>query len=187
MKKQDLAVSALLVFALWETALAFSFLTGIGSNSGLNWEGVEAASSGSLQIAASLLWIGSVPLATFSWIVLGVTFFRKGVSQRWRELGFDKDVFELMVKTRGAWSRLNLLNHLNEPRHRAELAALTGLDWREVDREVELLEHFGLIRLHAHAGAVKIYTLSEQGRVVLELVKELEMRRKMVRPVGRKR
>jgi len=82
----------------------------------------------------------------------------------------------LMINMRGAKSRLTLLNHLDKPRQRAELSKLSGLDWKEVDREVDLLQRFGLITLYAESGSVKLYKLSEQGRLMLKLVTELRER-----------
>jgi len=98
------------------------------------------------------------------------------MSRRWRKLGFDKEVFHLMINMRGAKSRLTLLNYLGEPRQRAELSKLSGLDWKEVDREIDLLQRFGLITLYAQSGSVKLYKLSEQGKLMLELITELRER-----------
>jgi len=75
---------------------------------------------------------------------------------------------------KGARSRLTLLANLNEPRHKTELSTLNGLDWKEVDREITLLEHFGLISVYAQSGSVKMNKVSEQGKLLLKLVSELE-------------
>ena len=69
-----------------------------------------------------------------------------------------------------------LLNYLGEPRQRAELSKLSGLDWKEVDREIDLLQRFGLITLYAQSGSMKLYKLSEQGKVMLKLIMELRER-----------
>jgi predicted transcriptional regulator len=79
-----------------------------------------------------------------------------------------------MVMMKGAQSRLTLLANLNEPRHKTELSTLTGLDWKEVDREIKLLERFGLISLYAQSGSVKMYKLSEQGKLLLKLISKLK-------------
>jgi DNA-binding transcriptional ArsR family regulator len=115
-------------------------------------------------------------LSISSWAIFCVTFFIRGISRRWRRLGFDKEVFQLMVNMRGARSRLTLLNYLDEPRQRAELSKLSGLDWKEVDREIDLLQHFGLTTVYAQSGSVKLYKLSEQGRLMLRLLMELRER-----------
>jgi DNA-binding transcriptional ArsR family regulator len=111
-----------------------------------------------------------------SWAIFCVTFFRKGISRKWKELGFDKEVFHLMINMRGGKSRQMLLNYLGEPRQRAELSRLSGLDWKEVDREIDLLQRFGLITLYAQSGSMKLYKLSEQGKLMLKLIMELRER-----------
>jgi len=169
----------LFVFTSFETILAFDYIfllaTGRSSTSS-GWGTYQGLEPTGLQNSLLFLWGNSLPLSASGWFVLGVTFFRRGISRKWREMGFDRDVFELMVKTRGAWSRLRLLRYLNEPRHKAELSTLSGLDWKEVDRELGLLQRFGLTTLHAHSGSVKIYKLSEQGKLILNLVEGLEAR-----------
>jgi DNA-binding transcriptional ArsR family regulator len=120
------------------------------------------------------LWRNSIPLAVSSWAIFGVTFYRQGISRKWKRQGFDRDVFRLMVRMRGASARLRLLNFVQEPKHKSELSRLAGLDWKEVDRELGLLERFGLISLHAQSGSVKMYKLSEQGKSLLMLMLELK-------------
>ena len=179
MRKQAVALLFLLSFACVETVLAFDYVIFLETgNSPVNsgWGTIHGQNFVSdLQIAAGLgLWRNSFPLAATSWAVLCITFFRGGISRKWRSLGFDKDVFSLMVMMKGAQSRLTLLANLNEPRHKTELSTLTGLDWKEVDREIKLLERFGLISLYAQSGSVKMYKLSEQGKLLLKLISKLK-------------
>lgn len=130
-------------------------------------------SNDSHDLVKNVLWRNSAPLTASSWAILALTFFRQGISRKWRSLGFDHDVFRLMVTMRGASSRLKLLGYLNEPRHKAELSTLAQLDWKEVDRDLRRLQRFGLVSLHAQSGTVKIYKLSEQGKILLKLILEL--------------
>jgi predicted transcriptional regulator len=88
--------------------------------------------------------------------------------------GFNRDVYKLMVRMRGSESRLALLRSLQTPRHRNDLSDATGLDWKEVDRELRILENYGLAKLYAQSGAVKLYEVTEQGRVLLRLIGELK-------------
>jgi predicted transcriptional regulator len=178
-RKQGIALLFLLPFACVETVLACDYIlvseTG-NSPSFSAWapsHGQNFATD--LQISAELiLWRNSFPLAATSWAVLCITFFRGGISRKWRSLGFDKDVFSLMVVMKGAQSRVSLLANLNEPRHKTELTRLAGLDWKEVDREIKLLERLGLISLYAQSGSVKMYKLSEHGKLLLKLISELK-------------
>lgn len=177
-RKQVAALLIILSFACVETVLAVDYALFLETgNSPVNsgWGPTQVQNSGSgLQIAAQLIfWRNSFPLAATSWAVFCITFFRRGVSRKWRSLGFDRDVFRLMVTMKGARSRLTLLNYLNEPRHKSELSMLAGLDWKEVDRELNLLARFGLISLQVQSGSMKIFKLSQQGKLLLELVAEL--------------
>lgn len=183
MRKQSAAVLILLAFACLETFLAFDYAVFVKTgnspaNSALGLGQLQTSSS-SQNAVQTIFWRNSLPLAASSWTVLCVTFFRQGISRRWRSLGFDRDVFRLMVTMKGARSRLTLLNYLSEPRHKSELSTLTGLDWKEVDRELTVLLRFGLISLHIQSGSVKIYKLSEQGRLLLKLVEEVSGTRTM--------
>jgi len=183
-RRQAAAVLALLVFACLETVLAADYsvfvITGRSlASSTLGLQRLGLQTSGTSDIVQAVFWKNSYSLAAVSWAVLGISFFRQGISRRWRSLGFDRNVFQLMVTMRGAQSRLALLNYLSEPKHKTELSKLSGLDWKEVDRELNLLLRFGLISLHAQSGSVKIYRLSEQGKLLLKLILELKQKTPM--------
>lgn len=80
-----------------------------------------------------------------------------------------------MVKMRGAGSGLSILHTLTEaPRHRNELSEITGIDWKEVDRQIGLLQRYGFVSVEAQAGPVKMYKLTEQGRSLVNLLDEME-------------
>ena len=118
----------------------------------------------------------SVPVAIASWVGFGIVFaFWRGSYGRsvWREAGLDKNVYDLMIKMRGGNSRLQLLRNLESPRQRSELSHLTGLDWKEVDRQVNVLLSYGLVSVYAETGSVKIYKLTGQGQLILKLIDEL--------------
>jgi DNA-binding transcriptional ArsR family regulator len=169
----------LFAFASFETVLAFDYLLFfvVGSSPlSTTWGAVNGQQPTFLHNAFLPFWRNSLSLSVSSWAVFCVTFFRRGISRKWRRLGFDKEVFHLMVNMRGAGSRLMLLSYLGEPRQRAELSKLSGLDWKEVDRELGLLQRFGLITLYAQSGSVKLYKLSEQGKLILKLIIELRER-----------
>ena len=58
-------------------------------------------------------------------------------------MGFGSDVFDLMIGMRGAGSRVSLLQNMESPKHRLELSELTGIDWKEVDRQLSVLRSTG--------------------------------------------
>jgi len=88
-------------------------------------------------------------------------------------MGFDGDVYNLMIGMRGSSSRLALLESMETPRHRLELSEITGIDWKEVDRQVAVLEKFGLVKVHAQSGTMRLFQITEQGKVIIKLVEEL--------------
>jgi hypothetical protein len=151
---------------VWSLVLAYFFL----------FAGMSAGPAGG-SVSAGILWmLGwlSLPLAAIGWTSAGVaTLLRRNERRVWRQSGFSEDVYDLMVRMRGAGSRLAILQYLDAPRHRMELSQLSGLDWKEVDRETGLLERYGLISVYAESGSVKLYKLTEQGRMLLKLMKEL--------------
>lgn len=118
----------------------------------------------------------SIPISIVSWIGFGVTlaFWRGNYGRSiWGKAGLDKNVYNLMVTMRGGNSRLELLRNLESPKQRNELSQLTGIDWKEVDRQIGLLLSYGLVSVHAESGSVKIYKLTEQGGLLLKLMDEL--------------
>jgi DNA-binding HxlR family transcriptional regulator len=114
------------------------------------------------------------PLSITTWAVVGATtlYGRSGRGVFARK-GFEGDVYKLMVKMRGSGSRLSLLKSMEEPKHRLELAEITGIDWKEVDRQLKVLENYGLARVTAQSGSVKLYQITEQGRILLKLIDDL--------------
>jgi DNA-binding transcriptional ArsR family regulator len=175
LKKILVIALVLFAFAIVETLLAVYGVLLALNHSVPSWGGGgQIQSPSGPQLVFLVLWKNSIALSFTSWAVLGITFFRQGISRRWRSLGFDRDVFRLMVTMRGARSRLTILRYLNEPRHKTELSNLSGLNWKEVDRQLNLLLRFGLVTLHARSGSVKIYRLSEQGKLLMKLIIELK-------------
>ena len=66
-----------------------------------------------------------------------------------------------------------LLENMESPKHRHELSELTGIDWKEVDRQLSVMEKYGLVKVQVQSGTVKLYQVTEQGRLLLKLVEEL--------------
>lgn len=122
--------------------------------------------------------IVSVPLAFAGWSVLAgliaaTAWWKKSYASPWKNTGIDKGAYNLMIRMRGGVSRLNLLRTLEVPRHRNELSELTGIDWKEVNRQIGLLQKYGLVSVHSQSGIVKLYKTTEQGKLLIQLVEEL--------------
>ena len=135
-----------------------------------------ATNSASNHVAIYDSYGAFIPISIASWLGFGVVLaFWRGSYGRsaWRKAGLDKNVYDLMVKMRGGNSRLRLLRNLESPRQRNELSQLTGMDWKEVDRQVYLLQSYGLVSVYAESGSVKMFKLTEQGHLFLKLMGEL--------------
>ncbi len=124
----------------------------------------------------------SVPLAGAGWVAVGVVLFqgrvvggykRSRVKSLFASRGFGADVYDLIVTMRGGGSRITLLENMETPRNRLELSELTGIDWKEVDRDVSILEKYGLVKIYAQSGTTKLYQVTEQGKLLMNLVVEL--------------
>jgi len=104
---------------------------------------------------------------------LGMLAFKGYVRRVWSRNYFDYDVFRLVVRMRGAATRQRILRQLQQPMNRHQLARELGMDWKSVDRHVELLMRHGLLEPVEGSGE-RAYRLSERGRKLLELLEEVE-------------
>jgi len=75
---------------------------------------------------------------------------------------------------RGAATRLALLEALDAPTDRLQLAKKLGLDWKAIDNQVGILLRYGLICEKEAYGKVRIYSVSENGKKMLRLIRELD-------------
>jgi DNA-binding transcriptional ArsR family regulator len=143
----------------------------------------SAANSYSAQSAAILpspaqstfqFFLSNSPaLSTASWtLVGGVWIWRGRMKSRWESLGFDSGIFDLFMKMKGAKTRLNLLDALSRPKDRLQLAQELGLDWKAVDYHIVLLNRYGLVHEDHAFGNARMYKLTKQGEVLLQLLKE---------------
>ena len=178
MTKRHVLLIALGIFTLAESIMAIgSVLLGSNVLSG------TASSHGTPQAPVSgivgLFWSYSVHLSVGGMIAIGLVWFQgRGIQQsRLRKTfvgrGFSSDIYDLMIGMRGATSRLTLLRTMETPRYRNELSQMTGIDWKEVDRQVGVMEKYGLVKIYAQAGNVRLYQTTEQGRLLLEFIDEL--------------
>lgn len=114
-------------------------------------------------------------VAAVAWGGLAAALAYKGlVRSVWSKSMFDYSVFKLLVKMRGSTTRMRILQTLERPMNRQQLANELGLDWKAVDRHIELLLNYGLIKETGEGnGRVKHYILTDDGRHVLELLEKL--------------
>jgi predicted transcriptional regulator len=113
-------------------------------------------------------------VALFSWIFFaGALIWRGHIRSVWSRSRFSYDTFRLLVRMRGAQTRLRLMHSLNEPRNKLQLSAALGIDWKAVDKHVQALEEKGLIQATMTSGTATFYELTDKGKRALEVLEEL--------------
>jgi len=177
-------LAILLVFSL---AISFFAVLQVFSSISASSQGVS--SQGASSIGASIIQItsssvgstlqaiqeNSIVLSTVSWLLVGILLLWRGrTKSAWRRVGLDIQVFKLFVKMRGGTTRLNLLRSLSSPKDRAQLASDLGLDWKTIDRHVQILNKHGFVREHAVYGNIKVYELTSLGMILLQLINDLQ-------------
>ncbi len=138
---------------------------------GLGFFGVASQGETLLREAQSI----SLLLAPICWILLGGAWIWRGrVRSQWTRMGFGSDVFELFMKMKGGATRIKVLNTLTTPKDRLQLAEELGVDWKTVDRHVQILSRYGFVREQATYGTLKLYEVTPMGKMMLNLFEELE-------------
>jgi predicted transcriptional regulator len=90
---------------------------------------------------------------------------RKRLSEKW-----DNRALYDAFRGRGGPRRLSIMESLGTPKMRNEIAQLTGTDWKEVDRNIRILESIDLVRIQYNHGTVSVYELTGKGKEFLNLV-----------------
>jgi len=78
------------------------------------------------------------------------------------------------MKMKGGATRIKVLNTLTTPKDRLQLAEELGVDWKTVDRHVQILNKYGFVREQAAYGTVRLYEVTPMGRMLLNLFDDLE-------------
>jgi DNA-binding MarR family transcriptional regulator len=168
MSKYRVLTVFLILFSAIESVIAVSMITRFGGP-------VQSTQSGLL----GFFWQYSIPLSLLGWTCASVSFIRDRYGRRsqikslFAKKGFNGKVYDLMIGMRGAESRMALLKGMQEPRIRQELANITGIDWKEVDRQVSVMERYGLVKVYAQSGTVTMYRVTELGKMLLNFIEEL--------------
>jgi len=74
---------------------------------------------------------------------------------------------------RGSQTRLKLMRSLNPPRNKLQLATALGIDWKAVDKHVQVLEKNGLIQAASTSGTATYYVITDKGTSLLQLLDQL--------------
>jgi predicted transcriptional regulator len=112
--------------------------------------------------------------ALISWIVFGGALIWRGhVRSVWGQSRFSYDTFRLLVKMRGARTRVKLMHSLNSPKNKLQLATALGIDWKAVDKHVQVLEKNRLIHATSTSGTATFYEVTEKGKDLIQVLDQL--------------
>lgn len=112
--------------------------------------------------------------ALISWTVFGAALIWRGhVRSVWGQSRFSYDTFRLLVKMRGAQTRLKLMHSLTAPKNKLQLATALGIDWKAVDKHVHVLEKNGLIHATSTSGTATFYEVTGKGRDLIQVLEQL--------------
>ncbi len=112
--------------------------------------------------------------ALISWSVFGAALIWRGhVRSVWGQSRFSYDTFRLLVRMRGAHTRLRLMRSLDSPKNKLQLATALGIDWKAVDKHVQVLEKNAIIKPASTNGTATFYEVTEKGRRLMQLLDEL--------------
>ncbi len=78
------------------------------------------------------------------------------------------------MKMRGGATRIRLLNALEVPKDRLQAAQQLGLDWKAVDRHMQVLNKYGFVREQGTYGTARVYEVTPLGKMLLKLYDELD-------------
>ena len=112
--------------------------------------------------------------ALISWTVFGAALIWRGhVRSVWGRSRFSYDTFRLLVKMRGAQTRVRLMRSLNSPKNKLQLATALGIDWKAVDKHIQVLEKNGLIHSTSTSGTATFYEVTEKGKSLIQVLQQL--------------
>ena len=112
--------------------------------------------------------------ALISWAVFGAALIWRGhVRSVWGQSRFSYDTFRLLVKMRGAQTRVRLMRSLNSPKNKLQLATALEIDWKAVDKHIQVLEKNGLIHPTSTSGTATFYEVTGKGKSLIQLLEQL--------------
>lgn len=96
--------------------------------------------------------------------------------------GFDSDIYRIF-SSRGGSKRLAIMQALETPKLRNEIAIITNIDWKEVDRNIRILEAANLVKMQFSHGSLSVYRLTETGKDLVNTIMSYQSRTSKERAV----
>ena len=161
--------------AAFAVAVFISILTGIklALVSDSLSEGGSALHRTLVASPLSEIYDKSLYLFPATWgVVIGLLIWKGKTRSIWTRQGYDHDMFKLVMSMRGSATRVRLLELLEVPKNKLQLAHELGMNWKTIDNHMSLLHRRGLVDELALVGTSKYFIISERGKRLLALISE---------------
>lgn len=123
------------------------------------------------QQVASAIYGSSPYTLPITWGAVAGTLIWKGkVRSAWSKQGYDYEMFRLVAKMRGSPTRVKLLNLIDTPKNKLQLAKELGVDWKTIDNHIAILTQNKLTGEKGIVGTARYYVITENGRRILSLL-----------------
>lgn len=88
----------------------------------------------------------------------------------WQMQGYDYEAFRLFTRMRGSKTRLKILQNLQIPKNRLQIATELDMHWESIDNHIDVLIKYGLIEEAITYGTAKYLVITEKGRQLVTLL-----------------
>jgi len=118
----------------------------------------------------SVLYAWSPYIAAGSWICFAAVMWRGHVRKMWQMQGYDYEAFRVFTRMRGSKTRLKILQNLQIPKNRLQIATELDMHWESIDNHIEVLIRYGLIEEAIAYGTAKYLVITEKGKQLVALL-----------------
>lgn len=88
----------------------------------------------------------------------------------WQMQGYDYEAFRVFTRMRGSKTRLKILQNLQIPKNRLQIATELDMHWESIDNHIEVLIRYGLIEEAIAYGTAKYLVITEKGKQLVALL-----------------
>ena len=118
----------------------------------------------------SVLYAWSPYIAAGSWIFVAAVMWRGHIRKMWQMQGYDYEAFRVFTRMRGSKTRLKILQNLQIPKNRLQIATELDMHWESIDNHIEVLIRYGLIEEAITYGTAKYLVITEKGKQLVALL-----------------
>lgn len=102
--------------------------------------------------------------------MVGTLVWKGKLRAVWKTQGYDYDTFKMIAKMKGSPTRIKLLNSLNVPKNKLQLAKELTMDWKAIDNHMKVLQKHNFVEEMTTLGTSTYYIISEKGKNLLKLL-----------------